>query len=160
MTSAVLSSTYITSFNATYLSKTSITLTWSGSYDSITLYMTEDKKTYTLLAENYTGTSFTIENLTVGKRYYFSAIPNKKTNLMYSKSEGGLNPNICINGAILNNVYGIASNSGYGFAPPANAIYLDNGEKLSFVTPKSYPSGMRTGDVEIEVDLNTYTPTF
>lgn len=156
------STTYISTFTATYLSSTSITLAWSGSYDTVTLKMTTDRINYTTLASNITTTSYTVTGLSVGRRYYFTITPNKKTNLLYSKSENGLqNTYLSVNGGTLfTNVYGLASNSGYGFAPPANAIYLKSGDKMSITTPRSYPYGMRTGDVEISVDLNTFPASF
>jgi len=156
------STTYISTFTANYLTSTSITLTWTGSYDTVTLKMTEDRITYTTLASNTTATSYTVSGLTVGKRYYFTLTPNKKTNLLYSKSENGLQNTYISNngGTLFTNVYGLASNSGYGFAPPANAFYLQSGDKVSITTPRSYPYGMRTGDVEISVDLNTFPASF
>jgi hypothetical protein len=102
-----------------------------------------------------------VPNLTVGQKYYFTITPNKKTNILYSKSENGLsNTYLSINGSLFNNVYSISSNSGYGYVVPNNGIYLQSGDKFSVITPKSYPYGMRTGDVEIEVDLNTYIASF
>ena len=41
---------------------------------------------------------------------------------------------------LFTSVYGVASNSGYGMVVSPNAIYLNDGEKLSLVTPKSYNS--------------------
>jgi hypothetical protein len=154
------SAAYISSFNSTYVSKTSVALSWSGTYDTVNLTMTSDRINYTTLLSNSAASSYTVSDLTIGKRYYFTITPNKKTNLIYSKSENGLsNTYLSINGSLFDNVYGIVSNSGYGYTVPNNAIYLQSGDKVSVVTPKSYPYTM-AGDVEIEVDLNTYVASF
>lgn len=155
------SDTYISTFIATYVTNTSVLLSWTGSYDNIILKMSEDRINYTTLLYNSTNSSYVVSNLVIGKRYYFSITPNKKANLIYSKSENGLsNTYLSLNGSLFNNVYGVASNSGYGYIVPNNVIYLQTGDKFSVITPKSYPYGMKTGDVEIEVDLNTYVPSF
>ena len=42
--------------------------------------------------------------------------------------------------ALFTTVYGVASNSGYGMKVNHNTLYLNEGEKLCLVTPKSYNS--------------------
>jgi hypothetical protein len=79
--------------------------------------------------------------------------------LLYGKSENGINTWYpCINAKkIFTNVWGVASNSGYGYTVPNNSVYFDLGDKMNIVTPKAYPI---SGDAQISFDLNTFPVSF
>ena len=50
-------------------------------------------------------------------------------------------------------VYGLASNSGYGFVVPPNTIYLQEDDRLSIITPKYYDSALSP---ETSISFNVY----
>jgi hypothetical protein len=80
--------------------------------------------------------------------------------LLYGKTELGLTtwyPGIQSE-QIFTTVWGVASNSGYGYNVVQNSLFLDVGDKISFITPKAYPAG--AGDTEIAVNLTNYPVTF
>lgn len=81
--------------------------------------------------------------------------------LLYGKTENGLNtwyPSLNGN-QIFTNVWGVASNSGYGFTVSSNSIYLDLGDKLNIITPKTYPLNIKSMETELLFNLNTLIPT-
>ena len=71
-----MSTAYITTFAAKLVDETSIKLTWTGSYSSVSVYQSTDKdKTYTALAEYTETSSYTISSLTPNTVYFFYIIP-------------------------------------------------------------------------------------
>jgi hypothetical protein len=54
---------------------------------------------------------------------------------------------------IFTSVYGLASNPGYGHLYIPNALYLNNGDKLSVVTPKTINQNT-TNNIAITIDLH------
>lgn len=58
--------------------------------------------------------------------------------------------------SLFNNVYGLASNPGYGPLYVANRIYFSPGEKLSIVAPKAYNSAL-SNNTTISVNMNNYS---
>lgn len=74
---------------------------------------------------------------------HFSVLGGTGTNVLtYNTLREGVPPTWHATNAnqLFTTVYGVASNSGYGMVVSPNAIYLNDGEKLSLVTPKSYNS--------------------
>ena len=68
--------TYINSFAAKLVNQTSINLTWSGNYDSVSIYQSTDKdKPYTELTEYTRVNSYTMTNLIPNTLYFFYIIP-------------------------------------------------------------------------------------
>jgi len=68
--------TYITSFAAKIVNQNSIKLTWTGNYDTVSIYQSTDKdKTYTKLTEYTHASSYTITTLTPNTLYFFYIIP-------------------------------------------------------------------------------------
>ena len=81
--------------------------------------------------------------------------------LMYGKTENGINTWYpCLNAKkIFTRVWGVASNSGYGYTVPNNSVYLDLGDKMNIITPRSYPSGA-AADTQMAFNLNTFPVSF
>jgi hypothetical protein len=74
---------------------------------------------------------------------HFTVLGGTGTNVLtYNTLREGVLPTWHATNAnnLFTSVYGVASNSGYGMVVSPNAIYLNEGEKLSLVTPKSYNS--------------------
>ena len=55
--------------------------------------------------------------------------------------------------SLFTTVYGLASNSGYGFVSPPNAIYLKKDDKLSVITPKFYDGALSP---DTSISFNVY----
>ena len=55
--------------------------------------------------------------------------------------------------SLFSTIYGLASNSGYGFVVSPNTIYLKEDEKLSIVTPKFYDSALSS---DTSISFNVY----
>jgi hypothetical protein len=74
---------------------------------------------------------------------HFSLFGGTGTNVItYNTLREGVTPTWYATNAnsLFTTVYGVSSNSGYGMTVSPNALYLNEGEKLSLVTPKSYNS--------------------
>jgi hypothetical protein len=54
---------------------------------------------------------------------------------------------------IFGNVYGLASNSGYGPVVVPNAIYMNQSDKVSVISPKAY-DGKVSNNTTITMNLN------
>ena len=54
--------------------------------------------------------------------------------------------------SLFSSIYGLASNSGYGFVVPSNRIYLQEDERLNLVTPKFYDSAL-SSDTSISFNV-------
>ena len=55
--------------------------------------------------------------------------------------------------SLFTTVYGLASNSGYGFVSPPNALYLKEDDKLSVITPKFYDGALSP---DTSISFNVY----
>jgi hypothetical protein len=69
------SDTYISSFVAKYESDTSVTLSWSGSFNTVTVQISTDNNNFTDVLQNSSSTSYTITGLTANNVYYASITP-------------------------------------------------------------------------------------
>jgi len=68
--------THITTFAAKLVNQTSIKLTWTGNYNTVSIYQSTNKdKTYTELAEYTHSSSYTITTLIPNTVYFFYIIP-------------------------------------------------------------------------------------
>jgi hypothetical protein len=55
--------------------------------------------------------------------------------------------------SLFTTVYGLASNSGYGFVVPPNTIYLQEDDRLSLITPKYYDGALSP---DTSISFNVY----
>jgi hypothetical protein len=89
---------------------------------------------------------------------HFSIFGGTGTNVItYNTLREGVTPTWYATNAnnLFTTVYGVSSNSGYGMTVSPNALYLNEGEKLCLVTPKSYNAYI---EPEISVTFN-FKPT-
>ena len=86
---------------------------------------------------------------TGGNVITYSPIISKNPNGSFANS---LNAN-----SLFTSVYGVASNSGYGPVYIPNRLYLNTGDKLSIVGPKSYNKSI-SSSTTISMNLNNYVP--
>lgn len=83
-----MSTAYITTFAAKLVDETSIKLTWTGSYSSVSVYQSTDReKTYTALTEYTEASSYSITSLTPNTVYFFYIIPYDSTGTEGSKRD-------------------------------------------------------------------------
>lgn len=148
-----------------------------SAYDGTNCIIVSDVETgfnmsYTAdFGKNWNNTTITTENIEMqiyGAAFnsnYFIIGGNSTTSsgnvLLYGSSKNGIDTWYpCLNAKkIFTKVWGISSNSGYGYIVPNNSLYLNVGDKLNIITPKTYPSTVKTGDIQMTINLNTYKPS-